>query len=113
MESLLDPKIDLDEVWKGFVSEYCSITGQILPLNASAKQLKAGLDLALGGGASHSGDRARAVTTRLTTCLQRFGDVVVGSASTIFGPSTQCWSAISAIFRLSKNTKRSSMALLP
>lgn len=34
---------------------------------------------------------------RLSACLQRFGEVLVGSASIVFGPSAQCWNAISSV----------------
>lgn len=90
--------LDIDEVWSQAQEQYESITGVSLRSNSRGFDAVAG-DINDRLRQSKAGDKAKAqqIMGNAMKCLQRFGGIVAQATSVVFGPSQQCWNAISFI----------------
>lgn len=90
---------DLDEILPLFVSQYNKITGSKVDLGATFQNIQENIGNDLKKCQSTRSQHAQKVINRVGSCLQIFGDIAAGGASIVFGPSAQCWNAISLIIR--------------
>lgn len=90
---------DLDEILSLFVSHYNRITGAKLNPTANFQTVEAEIAVELKKCQSTRSQHAQKVINRVGTSLQLFGEIAAGAASVVFGPSTQCWNAISLIIQ--------------
>lgn len=88
---------DLQEVWPQIVKEYEQVTGKKLDPNANFDAISLQIDQDIRKSQSRNGTRARKIISDVGRCLQQFGDIIAQAASVAFGPSTQCWNAISFV----------------
>lgn len=90
--------LDLDEVWSHAMEEYESITDVSLKRNLRGFDVVADdINDRLLQSKARNKAKAQQVMTNAMKCLQRFGGIVAQATSVVFGPSQQCWNAISFI----------------
>lgn len=88
---------DLQEVWPQIIAEYEQTTGKKLDPNANFDAITQQIDQDIRKSQSRNGTRARKIISDVGRCLQQFGGIIAQAASVAFGPSTQCWNAISFV----------------
>ncbi|KAH7393086.1 hypothetical protein BKA66DRAFT_567805 [Pyrenochaeta sp. MPI-SDFR-AT-0127] len=93
---------DLNEVWPQVLSQYEEITKQRLDPNADFRALQNSIDQRLRDSASKSSANARNILNNVGTCLEKFGSILAQGASVVFGPSAQCWNAISFVITVAQ-----------
>lgn len=94
---VFDDDQDLNEVWPQVLAQYEAITKQKLNPNADFRALQDSIDQKLRDSASKSSANARNILNNVGICLEKFGSILAQGASVVFGPSAQCWNAISFV----------------
>ncbi|KAJ4305532.1 hypothetical protein N0V90_001063 [Kalmusia sp. IMI 367209] len=88
---------DLNEVWPEVIAEYERVTEQKLDPNTTFVSFQQNVNERLHEATSKRSSKARLVLNDVGQCLQQFGSILAGSATMVFAPSAQCWSAINFV----------------
>ncbi|KAF2622483.1 hypothetical protein BU25DRAFT_377630 [Macroventuria anomochaeta] len=96
-EPTFDEDKDLDEIWPQVVQQYEKITRQKLDPRTTFAAFQIQIDEDIQRSATKSHQHARKVLNNVGYCLEQFGNIIVQGASIVFGPTAQCWNAISFV----------------
>ncbi|KAF2440182.1 hypothetical protein P171DRAFT_396407 [Karstenula rhodostoma CBS 690.94] len=88
---------DLNEVWPDVIAEYERVTEKRLDPNTTFESFQQTVNERLREASSKRTSHARTVLNNVGACLQQFGSIIADGASMAFGPSGQCWNAISFV----------------
>ncbi len=94
----LSTEVDLDIAWSSVIQEYKEQAGpeaaqmKTLTVRDVLANLKPPADTE-----PQTTRKAKLVTSRVLTCVQRIGDSVATAKSAVFGPSQQCWNALNFV----------------
>jgi hypothetical protein len=88
---------DLHEIWPEVVAEFERVTEKKLDPNTTFESFQLAVNEKLREATSKRSSNARMILNNIGQCLQQFGSIIAGGASTVFGPSAQCWNAISFV----------------
>ncbi|KAL1799853.1 hypothetical protein ACET3X_000195 [Alternaria dauci] len=90
---------DLSEVWPQVVRQYEDTTKKKLDMNTTLKSFQLQIDADIKESTSKGHQHARTVLNNVGSCLEKFGSIVAQGASIVFGPTAQCWNAISFVIQ--------------
>ncbi|KAF2732792.1 hypothetical protein EJ04DRAFT_578101 [Polyplosphaeria fusca] len=96
-DTAFDIDSDLSDIWPLAIREFETVTGKKLGADADFDGLQKLIDGRLRKSASKISPTACEVIKNVGQCLQKFGCIVAQGASVVFGPSTQCWNAVSLV----------------
>jgi hypothetical protein len=96
-DPVFDEDQDLNEIWPQVVRQYEDTTKKKLDKHATLKSFKLQIDADIKESTTKSHQHTRDVLTNLGSCLEKFGSIVAQGASPVFGPTAQCWNAISFV----------------
>ena len=99
---IFDEDQDLGEVWPQVVRQYEDTTKKKLDITTTFKSFQLQIDADIKESTTKSHQHARAVLNNVGTCLEKFGSIVAQGASVIFGPTAQCWNAISFVIQAAR-----------
>jgi hypothetical protein len=88
---------DLNEIWPEVVTEFEKVTQKKLDSKTTFEGFKLFVNEACREAASKRSSNARKILNNIGACVQQFGSIIAGGAATVFGPSAQCWNAISFV----------------
>jgi hypothetical protein len=90
---------DLPAVWAQALDRYQQITGISLqkPGERGFDVITRDINKELERHKSGRGAKAKEVMGNVMKCLQQFGSIVAQATTVVFGPSAQCWNAISFV----------------
>jgi hypothetical protein len=88
---------DLSEVWPQVVRQYEDTTKKKLDMKTTFKSFQLQIDADIKESTTKSHQHARTVLNNIGICLEKFGSIVAQGASMVFGPTSQCWNAISFV----------------
>jgi hypothetical protein len=88
---------DLNEIWPEVVAEFERVTKKKLDPKTTFESFQLSVNETVREGTSKKDSNARKILNNIGQCLQQFGSIIAGGAGTVFGPSAQCWNAISFV----------------
>jgi len=92
---VFDEDQDLSEAWPQVVRQYEDTTKKKLNVKTTFRSFQLQIDADIKESTTKSHQNARTVLSNVGTCLEKFGSIVAQGASIVFGPTAQCWNAIS------------------
>lgn len=98
-DPVFDEDQDLSEVWPQVVRQYEDTTKKKLDTKTTFKNFQLQIDADIKESTTKSHQHARTVLNNVGTCLEKFGSIVAQGASAVFGPTAQCWNAISFVIQ--------------
>ncbi|RMZ72447.1 Tetratricopeptide-like helical [Pyrenophora seminiperda CCB06] len=98
-DPVFDEDQDLSEVWPQVVQQYEDTTKRKLDMKTTFKSFQLQIDADIKESTTKSHQHARTVLNNIGACLEKFGSIVAQGASIVFGPSAQCWNAISFVIQ--------------
>jgi hypothetical protein len=98
-DPVFDEDQDLSEVWPQVVRQYEDTTKKKLDTKTTFKSFQLQIDADIKESTTKSHQHARTVLKNVGTCLEKFGNIVAQGATTVFGPTAQCWNAISFVIQ--------------
>ncbi|KAI4916179.1 hypothetical protein J4E85_010267 [Alternaria conjuncta] len=101
-DPVFDEDQDLSEVWPQVVRQYEDTTKKKLDSTTTFKSFQLQIDADIKESTTKSHQHARTVLNNVGTCLEKFGSIVAQGASVIFGPTAQCWNAISFVIQAAR-----------
>jgi hypothetical protein len=90
---------DLSEVWPQVVRQYEDTTKTKLDTKTTFKSFQLQIDADIKESTTKSHQHARTILNNVGTCLEKFGSIVAQGAGIVFGPTAQCWNAISFVIQ--------------
>lgn len=93
---------DLQEIWPEVVKKFENATKRKLDPNTTFAAFQDTVVDTINQSRSKRSSNARLVLIDVGHCLQQFGSIIAGQASMAFGPSAQCWNAISFIIAVAQ-----------
>jgi hypothetical protein len=96
-DAVFDEDQDLSEVWPQVVRQYEDTTKRKLDMRTTLKSFKLEIDADIKESTTKSHQHTRDVLNNVGNFLDKFGCIVAQGASTVFGPTAQCWNAISFV----------------
>ncbi|KAK6442154.1 hypothetical protein LTR95_001623 [Oleoguttula sp. CCFEE 5521] len=99
---IFSPDKDLQDVWSQLLTEYEQATDMKLDPTASYDALTEQMIEDIRRSRSRNGVRARKIICAVGRCLSTLGQIASQAASVVFGPSAQCWNAISYVISAAK-----------
>jgi hypothetical protein len=93
---------DLHEIWPEVITEFERVTHTKLDAKTTFESFQVSVDETLRGTKSKRSSNARKTLNHIGQCLQQFGSIIAGAAGTVFGPSAQCWNAISFVISVAQ-----------
>jgi hypothetical protein len=93
---------DLNEIWPEVVAEFERVTKKKLDPKTTFESFQLSVNETLREATSKKSSNARRILNNIGQCLQQFGSIIAGGASTVFGPSAQCWNAISFVISVAQ-----------
>ncbi|KAI4666203.1 uncharacterized protein J4E88_010498 [Alternaria novae-zelandiae] len=99
---VFDEDEDLGEVWLQVVRQYEDTTKKKLDFTTTFKSFQLQVDADIKESTTKSHQHARTVLNNVGTCLEKFGSIVAQGASVVFGPTAQCWNAISFVIQAAR-----------
>jgi hypothetical protein len=99
-DPVFDEDRDLSDVWLQVVRQYEDTTKKKLDMKTTFKSFQLQIDADIKESTTKSHQHARTVLNNIGNCLENFGSIVAQGASTVFGPTAQCWNAISFVIQV-------------
>ncbi|KAI4948494.1 hypothetical protein J4E91_005918 [Alternaria rosae] len=101
-DPVFDEDQDLSEVWPQVVRQYEDTTKKKLNITTTFKSFQLQIDADIKESTTKSHQHARTVLNNVGTCLEKFGSIVAQGTSVVFGPTAQCWNAISFVIQAAR-----------
>jgi hypothetical protein len=99
---VFDEDQDLSEVWPQVVRQYEDTTKRKLDTNTTLTSFKLQIDADIRESTTKSHQNTRTVLNNIGACLEKFGSIVAQGGSVVFGPTAQCWNAISFVIQVAR-----------
>ena len=90
---------DLSEVWPQVVREYENTTKTKLDTRMTFESFQLQVDASIKESNTKSHQHARKVFNNVGAFIEKFGSIVAQGAGMVFGPTAQCWNAISFVIQ--------------
>jgi hypothetical protein len=96
-DPVFDEDQDLSEVWPQVVRQYEDTTKRKLDKKMTLQSFNQQIDADIKESNTKSHKHTRNVLSNVGNFLEKFGSIVAQGAGTVFGPTAQCWNAISFV----------------
>lgn len=98
-DPVFDEDQDLSEVWPQVVREYENTTKTKLDPKMTFESFQLQIDASIKESTTKSHQHARKVLNNVGVFIEKFGSILAQGVGTVFGPTAQCWNAISFVIQ--------------
>ncbi|CAN9082306.1 unnamed protein product [Alternaria sp. RS040] len=98
-DPVFDEDQELSEVWPQVVREYENTTKTKLDTRMTFESFQLQVDASIKESNTKSHQHARKVFNNVGAFIEKFGSIVAQGAGMVFGPTAQCWNAISFVIQ--------------